>query len=378
MSTRLTQEFQETVPRETAPRWWTEPCAHRECSLHQLAPYIGKIKSSIAGDLIERYSMRDDLIVDPFAGAGTIPLEAALRGRRAFATDISPYARILSQAKLSPPVTLQAALNTVEKALSEAEALPQPDLRSTPQWVRRFFHPDTLRSALRFATVARRRGNEFLMACFLGILHHQRPGFLSYPSSHLVPYIRSKKYPRTRFPEMYAYRELRPRLLAKVHRSYKRFSRPRKLGVKFFQIPVEKVSFPSRFDALITSPPYMNALDYVRDNRLRLWFIDPSLAEREDDDITQRRKAFVDGITSLATKVEKGLRRDGYCIFVVGQEVQRSFHAHPSSVVVSLVKQHAPSLRLRKVITDDIPDVRRTRRKYRGVKSEHFLIFQRN
>lgn len=363
---------------EPAPRWWKEPCSHVECSLHQLAPYIGKIKSSIAGELVKRYSRQDDLIVDPYAGAGTIPLEAAIRGRRAFAADISPYARILSQAKLSPPRTLQAALNSAQKALLEAEALPQPDVRSVPRWVRRFFHPDTLRSALRFATVARQPGNEFLMACFLGILHHQRPGFLSYPSSHLVPYLRNKKYPRMRFPEMYAYRELKPRLLAKVHRSYKRFSRPCRSGLAFYQSPVEELELPRRFDALITSPPYMNALDYSRDNRLRLWFIDPSLAEPADNDITQRRKAFVDGITSLATKLEKGLRDGGYCIFVVGEEVQRSFYAHPSEVVVSIIKQHAPSLRLRKVITDDIPDVRRTRRECRGVKSEHFLIFQRN
>jgi DNA modification methylase len=26
-------------------------------------------------------------------------------------------------------------------------------------------------------------------------------------------------------------------------------------------------------DAVISSPPYMNALDYGRDNRLRLWFL---------------------------------------------------------------------------------------------------------
>lgn len=363
---------------EPAPRWWKEPCAHAECSLHQLAPYIGKIKSSIAGDLIEQYSRQGDLIVDPFAGAGTIPLEAVIRGRRAFAADISPYARILSQAKLSPPRTLQAALNSTEKAFLEAEVLPQPDVRSVPHWVRRFFHPDTLRSALRFATVARQPGNEFLMACFLGILHHQRPGFLSYPSSHLVPYLRSKKYPRTRFPEMYAYRELKPRLLAKVHRTYKRFSRLCWVGATFYQSPVEELELPQRFDALITSPPYMNALDYGRDNRLRLWFIDPSLAENEDNDVTQRRKAFIDGIMSLATNLESGLNRGGYCVFVVGEEVRRSFNAHPSEIVVTLMNQKAPSLRLRKVITDDIPDIRRTRRECRGVKTEHFLIFQRN
>jgi hypothetical protein len=346
--------------------------------LHQLSPYIGKIKSSIAGDLIERYSRKGDLVVDPFAGAGTIPFEASIRGRRAFGADISPYARILSYAKLSPPSSLDAALLAVERALGEARESPEPDLRSAPQWVRRFFHPDTLREAIGFARVVRRPGNEFLMANFLGILHHQRPGFLSYPSSHLVPYLRDKKYPRKEFPDMYSYRELRSRLIAKIQRSYKRFTRPRISGVTFRQSAVQDLRFPTRFDTLITSPPYMNALDYGRDNRLRLWFIDPSLAEPVDNDVTQRRKAFVEAITSLARKIESSLRIKGYCVFVVGEALKRSFDAHPSEVVVSILNEHAPAIRLREIITDDIPDVRRTRRECRGVKTEHFLIFQRN
>lgn len=360
-----------------APRAWKEPCAHTECSLHQLSPYIGKIKSSIAGELVERYSTRGQLVVDPFAGAGTIPLEAALRGRQAFAADISPYARILSRAKLCPPASLDKALEQADKMLTLAENLPTPDLRSVPVWVRDFFHPETLREALKFASVCRAPGREFLMACFLGVLHHQRPGFLSYPSSHLVPYLRDKKYPKTKFPEMYAYRELRSRLFAKIQRSYKRFQHPSR-NAQFDQCAVQELDLPKRFDALITSPPYMNALDYGRDNRLRLWFIDPSLAEPVDNDVTQRRKAFHDAIHSLATKVEAGLRRRGYCVFVVGEEFNRSFDAHPSEVVMATVRERAPSLQLRQIISDDIPDVRRTRRECKGVKTEHFLVFQRN
>jgi hypothetical protein len=122
----------------------------------------------------------------------------------------------------------------------------------------------------------------------------------------------------------------------------------------------------------------MNALDYGRDNRLRLWFIDPSLAESVDNDVTQRRNAFVDAITNLAKKVESGLRLGGHCVFVVGEEFKRSFDAHPSEVVVSILNEHAPSIHLRKIVTDDIPDVRRTRHECHGVKTEHFLIFRRN
>ena len=361
-----------------APRRWNEPCANVECSLHQLSPYIGKIKSSIAGELVERYSARGDLVVDPFAGAGTIPLEASHRGRRAFGADISPYARILSLAKLHPPRSLKVALESAERALADARTIAKPDLRSVPLWVRKFFHPETLRETLAFAHVARRPGNEFLMSCLLGILHHQRPGFLSFPSSHLVPYLRDKKYPRDEYPEMYSYRELRPRLLGKITRSFKRYVRISTRPAIFHQTSVEQLDLPKNFNAVITSPPYMNALDYGRDNRLRLWFIDPTLVQEVDNDVTQRRKAFIIAISSLAGKVERGLSHRGYCVFVVGEEFRRSFEAHPSEVVVATMREKAPSLRLREVIADRIPDIRRSRRECNGVKTEHFLVFQRN
>ena len=122
----------------------------------------------------------------------------------------------------------------------------------------------------------------------------------------------------------------------------------------------------------------MNALDYGRDNRLRLWFIDSTLARDVDNDVTKRRNAFSDAIQSLARKVDAGLKPKGYCIFVVGEEFNRNFDAHPSEVVVATIRAEAPALRLRKVVTDDIPDVRRTRRECSGVKTEHFLVFQRN
>jgi hypothetical protein len=377
ITTSLTCSFYGKTTIRGAPDWWRNSCSNVECTLHQLAPYIGKIKSSIAGDLIERYTKPGDLVVDPFAGAGTIPLEAAIRGRRAFAADRSPYARILSQAKLFPPRTLEMARDRAEAALIEAEGLQQPDMGLVPQWVRRFFHPKTLCETLRFAMVARRSGNEFLMASFLGILHHQRPGFLSHPSSHLVPYLRTKKYPRAKFPELYRYRELKPRLLSKINRTYRRFLNPLRGKARIYQSAIENLEFPERFDAVITSPPYMNALDYGRDNRLRLWFIDPSLEATVQKDITQRRKAFVDAITTLVTKVEKGLTLRHYCILVVGEEVQRSFSAHPAEVVVNIINQQTPLLSLRKVFTDSIPDIRRSRRELRGVKTEHFLVFKR-
>ena len=363
---------------EMAPIQWNEPCVHTEPSLHQLSPYIGKTKSTIATDLVRRYSKKGDLVIDPFAGAGTILYESAIAGRQSFGADVSPYAAILSKAKLAPPKTLEKAIENAENALVTASHLPRPDLRRVPKWVRHFFHPETLREALRFSEVCRYPGNEFLLACFLGILHHQRPGFLSYPSSHLVPYLRDKKFPRSEYPDMYTYRELRPRLLAKVQRAYKRFRLPPSTAdAGFHCTSVQNLRLPEQFDALITSPPYMNALDYGRDNRLRLWFIEPTFSENVDNDATQNRQGFIDAITSLVLKVERRLKIKGYCVFIVGEAHKRKFDAHPSEEVLRIVNDCASTLKLKKILTDKIPDVRRTRRECSGVKVENVLVFQR-
>ena len=133
-----------------APPHWTEPCTHQECSLHQLSPYIGKLKSSITQDLILRYSKPGELVADMFCGSGTVPLEAARLGRRVFASDTSIYAVTLTQGKLQAPMTGEAALAELEDLLRRVDSLPMPDLRCVPRWVRAFFHPHTLKEALRF------------------------------------------------------------------------------------------------------------------------------------------------------------------------------------------------------------------------------------
>lgn len=361
------------------PPHWKESCVKSECSLHQLSPYIGKLKSSIARDLILLYSKPGDLVVDPFSGSGTVPLESSLLGRRVFAADISPYSKILSMAKLSSPPSLNDALNSAESSLKQAAKLPEPDLRRVPDWVRAFFHPGTLKEAIRFASVCNNIGNAFLMACFLGILHHQRPGFLSYPSSHLVPYLRTKKYPADEYPELYEYRPLRPRLLAKIMRAYRNKNdfEPDTQWT-FRQSKIENLTFPGIFDCLITSPPYMNTLDYGRDNRLRLWFIDPGAGRTTDNPVTREKKAFQQAMVCLARNLENHLRRSGYCILIVGERISGRSMTHLSEEICRVIFREAPSLRLISLIKDWIPDIRRSRKNCSGTKSEHILVFQRS
>ena len=363
-----------------APQHWRSSCTHTECTLHQVSPYIGKLKSRIAADLITAYTKPGDLVADVFCGSGTIPLEAMRLGRRVFASDTNPYAMVLTRGKLLAPDDIETAYRRADRLLAVAAHTQDPNISATPDWVQRFFHPNTLKEILSFSKTAREHDDNFLLSCLLGILHHQRPGFLSYPSSHLVPYLRNKKYPRCHYPDLYAYRPLRPRLLAKISRTLRRplptNRRHCDACLEFKQ--VQDVQLPDNLDCLITSPPYMNALDYGRDNRLRLWFLggqDPDDLDR----LTGGYSAFCGAIEDLARKLAAKLRPLGRAIFVIGdQKKRRRSVAYPSDALMRIMERLAPSLRLETVLRDEIPDIRRARRHVRGVKSEHILIYRKS
>ena len=373
------QRYSEMVGAPTpAPHGWAASCSHDECTLHQLSPYIGKLKSSIARDLILRFSAPGDLIIDPFCGSGTVALEAAILQRRVFASDISPYATTLTRAKITPPRTRTNALRQLHRIFRRVEKMPLPDLASIPGWVRSFFHPDTLRETLRLAMYFKGHHHHFFLAALLGILHHQRPGFLSFPSSNLVPYLRTRRFPREQYPHLYEYRSVNDRLSAKVVRALKRPPARRPDGLLLVRrSSVENLTLPPEVDCVITSPPYMNALDYVRDNRLRLWFLGAMDATPFRETKSMNRDGYGRAMRQLASKLEVAVRPNGRCVFIVGEKIWRNGPGHPSDELVRVFSQHAPSFELLEVINDQIPDIRRARRNLAGAKRENVLIFQK-
>ena len=89
--------------------WSKSSTTATDISLHQLAPYIGRMKTSMARALISARTVKGDLIVDPFCGCGVVALEAAAMQRRVVVGDWNPYAVLLTRAKLFPPKSINAA-----------------------------------------------------------------------------------------------------------------------------------------------------------------------------------------------------------------------------------------------------------------------------
>lgn len=372
----------EIVPR-LDPKLWHGSFNGRESTLQQLSPYVGKMKSGMARVLIALFSRPGDTVLDPFTGSGVVPLEAALSGRCAWANDLSPYAYVLTRGKLEAPQNERVAIQRT-KSLAEAVKgeLPSIDVNVAPEWVREFFHPDTLREILSAFQILRQREDYFLTACLLGILHHVRPGFLSYPASHLVPYLRKTKYPPEKFPKMYGYRDLSSRLLEKVKRAYRRHMLPPNWNERRYEVwQTNSMNLPmgdETVDAIISSPPYFGALDYARDNRLRLWFLGCEDWKELDASLTANNKVYLPQMLICLQEMFRVLKSSSHCILVLG-DVERDDKTRLTAEILAdlAVKVTQGQFGVETILDDRIPDERRSRRRTGTTKFERILVMRK-
>jgi DNA modification methylase len=372
--------FQERVDA-LDPALWSGCFNAKENSMQQLAPYVGKMKSAMARALILVYSNQGDTILDPFCGSGVVPLEALTLGRGAIGNDLSPYAYVLTSGKLFAPRTESEAVKRAALYVSEAERdKDAADLSRVPEWVGKFFHPETLKETLSLFSILQQREEYFYQACLLGILHHVRPGFLSYPASHLVPYLRVNKYPPAEYPQMYAYRDVRSRFLAKVRRAYRRralidASLPRRvLSENAMNLSVEDESI----DAIISSPPYFGALDYGRDNRLRLWFLGVDDYKDVDARLTSSDRVYVPQMSEAIREMYRTLKSGKAAVLVLGDYRRNRNVEDSAETIASIAEQNFQGgFVVEDVLDDPIPDDRRSRRRTRTTMKDRILVLRK-
>jgi hypothetical protein len=350
-----------------------------ESKLHQLAPYIGKIKSSIAASLVSAFSAPGDTVYDPFCGCGTVPLEAWIHGRNCLANDLSPYAYLLTSAKLFPPANADAILSRVELLWHDVKCRAATvEIDTVDQEVRCFFHSETLRELIAWVEVLREQNEKFILAALLGILHHQRPGFLSFPSSHTGPYLRTKNFPPERFPELYTYREIRGRLTRKLLRALKRMPElDRSLYRRCCKQNAPTLMPSRKIDAIISSPPYMRQLDYGRDNRLRLWFLGQTDWKSLDERVSPNEAEFLQMMRTCFTTWRELLPKGCYCVLLLGDNPMRAYDLTLPEVVQELAVSDVGGYRCAMKYTDMIPRSRRVRRAYRGNLAETVIALKR-
>lgn len=148
-----------------------------EHSLHRAVPFPEAGSPGLYGYLIRKYSESGSTVLDPFCGAGTVTLQAALTGRIAFGADVDPLCTFISSAKLAP-----ADLAEVTLRLQRVNHNRPVDLRGYSESMQHFFHIDTYRELLGLRGALENnpdRVSRFIELIVLGILHGQTSNCLS-------------------------------------------------------------------------------------------------------------------------------------------------------------------------------------------------------
>jgi SAM-dependent methyltransferase len=232
--------------------------------LHQICGYQGKFPSQLPAYYLSQYFDPDyRSVLDPFCGCGTTILEAALAGRYVYGNDLSPLACLLSRLKLDCPPR--------DQVISEIDSIDiSGTAPSPPADVSPFYHPETWRQLWCLRNQSR---SDALTALILGRLHGHSPGFFSCFTFNVISvHGKSLRVAQEKHGTKPEFRDVKHLL----KRAAKRFMP--EIGWsgegKIFQESATNLSLDNNsIDLVITSPPFLDVIDYSDVNWLRLWFL---------------------------------------------------------------------------------------------------------
>ena len=343
--------------------------------LHSLSPYQGRITPSFAHWLLKIFTKRGDVVLDPFCGVGTIPLEADLLERRAIGVDLNAYAAIISRAKAERK-PLNNHVNYL-KSLVDFDS-SQVSLDLVDSWVRDYFDDNTLREIIWLKENFEENKQSFLLACLMGILHGNRPGYLSVYTGCIIPMVpRKEDHPKYRPDrDRKVYRAVLPRLLAKIYRMYQS-------GIPLdSQIDIHNAdsrALPldeNSVDIVISSPPYYNTLDYVTVNRVRLYILGIN-KEKQDTlkkELIQDSKSYQEEMLKIGMELKRVLKPNKLLVFILG-DVHRSKYSINTAKDISKLYEKYLGFRQICIVNDEIPKNKTASRTKRS-KLDRILVLQ--
>src|SRR3989338_6478442 len=281
-------------------------------NLHSLCSYQSKLKPGIAYFLSQIFANNDDLIFEPFAGVGTIPFELAQKGVKTVSLDINPVAYTATMAKLK-----KQNKGKIFQQISElnnflkTNKLKAGDYNFADEYIRRFYHEDTLKEILLSIKFFKDKGDKyaFLKACLLHILHGNRPYALSRTSHNITPYAPSGDF---------VYKPLIKSLTEKAKRMLDDPINSNFQEGEVFLGNVLNFEYPKKFDKIITSPPFVNSTRFLYNNRIRLWFNGFSYKEQIKQSNEYLENYGIEIFDKVLKKFSSLLKNKGYCIMHLG------------------------------------------------------------
>jgi hypothetical protein len=402
-----------SVPRLPIEAEWKAQQRLWGHAFHPMCSYLASFPAALAHAFVARYSRPGDVVLDPFSGRGTTPLQACAEGRIGVGNDLNPFAQLLTAAKVEPADRAEARTRITALRLawgSEAEAWtglgeaitgaarsdrgasegdgvggvpaagsgggPEARDEPVPAEVALAFHPRTLGQLLAVRSQLRLddRVDRFLAAALTGILHGKSASYLS----EVMPntFSMAPRYVRAfvgrtdfRSPD----RDLFEGLGLKLGRLY-RHGLPSAPGVALLgdardvapraRAALRARALPDRARLVVTSPPYLRVVKYGYYNWLRAWLcgFDPRAIDDTLDD-AHRRAPYLAFMRTVLTALRPALTDDAIVVLVIGDvETDRGRRIADGVGLAEAVWEESAApggYRLAGVALDDIHPVRK-------------------
>lgn len=301
--------------------FWTSG-QRRSHAIHEIS-YRACFKAQLPEFFIERLTAPGDAVLDPFMGRGTTPVQAALMGRRALGSDINPLSVLLTRPRIAPVTEAQ-----VENALAGIDwsrgRVKREDLLA-------FYHARTLArlEALRGwiaerAPLGAARPDptaDWIRMVALNRLSGHSPGFFSgrsMPPNQAVS-IKSQQRINARLGQEPPERDVASLILRKTRALLRDGPVARGAVARLGTGPAWETGLPSgSVDLVVTSPPFLDIVQYAADNWLRCWFagIDPKGVAI---DIHRSEAGWTAMIARVLAEMARVLRPRGHVAFEVGE-----------------------------------------------------------
>jgi site-specific DNA-methyltransferase (adenine-specific) len=349
----------ELPPIALAPEWKDQQRLWGH-SFHPMCSYLASFPAALTHAFIARYSRPGDVVLDPFSGRGTTPLQACAEGRIGVGNDLNPFAHLLTAAKVEPATRAQAATRLAQLRLAwnassagwlalgagvasnpgitgalvpqaGSAASPADGVETVPLEVALAFHPRTLGQLLFVRTTLRLddRTDRFLAAALTGILHGKSASYLSelMPNTFsMAPRYVREFAARTEFasPDRDVFDGLSKKLDRLFRQAPPSIEGIALLGDARDVAPRARSALRARGRAdrarlVVTSPPYLRVVKYGYYNWLRTWFLgfDARAIDAALDD-AHHREPYLVFLRDVLAGLRPVLADDAVVVLVIG------------------------------------------------------------